>query len=71
MVVGVLTRCVLFHTVCDFKAAQMNGPRCLIRSLVLYKFELSHKKQPKTFVARNGEDAVDHSTVIPMPCSKL
>ena len=42
VVVSTLTRCVLLHSVCNFKAVQMDVQRCLIRELILYEFELDH-----------------------------
>ena len=38
-VVGALIHCALLHSVRDLKTAQMNVQRCLIRELMLYKFE--------------------------------
>ena len=42
VVVGALTRCVLFHLVCDFKVTRMNVERNQIRALLLHEFELGH-----------------------------
>ena len=64
VVVGVLTRRALLHTVCDLKAAQMNVQHNLIRKLMTYKFELGHdiEEASKNIRCAEGESAVDNST---------
>ena len=65
MVVGVLTRCALLHSVCDLKAAQMNVWRSLIPEVILNEFKLGHNPAKATKNNRwaKGKSAVDHSTV--------
>ena len=55
VVVGTLTRCVLLHSVCNLKAAQMIVRRCWIWELKLCQFEFAIRrlKQQKTFVEQN------------------
>ena len=53
MVVGVLTRCVLFHSVCDLKHVQITVQNRLIWKFMLYEFELGQdaaETTKKTFV---------------------
>ena len=65
VVVGVLT-CVLLHSVCDFKAAQMNMKRILLWDCMFYEFKLGHYATEATknicYTAK-GECAVDYSIV--------
>ena len=49
MIVGVLTRCTLFHSICDLKVAQIIVVQCcLIQKFMLYKFELDHNATEAT-----------------------
>ena len=66
VVVGVLTCCTLFHTVCDLKTTQMNMQYNLIWELMLYEIELGHNmtEATKNIYCMKGEGAIDHSTVI-------
>ena len=57
VVVGVSTRYVLLHTMCDLKAAHMNVQSCLIRELVLYEFKLVHYTAERC--CAKGEGTVD------------
>ena len=47
MVVGALTDCVLFHSMCDLKDTQMNVKYGLIWDFMLDKFELGHNATKK------------------------
>ena len=42
-VVGAMTRCSLFHAVCDLKFVQMNVKHSLNRELLIYEFKLGYK----------------------------
>ena len=48
VVVGALTRCALFLSVCDLKATQMNVQRSLIHKNMLYLFSLGHNATEAT-----------------------
>ena len=48
VVVGALTHCALFHSVCDLLVAQMNRQHFLILELKLYEFELGHNAMEAT-----------------------
>ena len=63
-IICVLT-CALLHSKCNLKAAQMNVQHSLIRELMVYKFELSHKNVEtiKNICCAKGEAEVDLSTV--------
>ena len=65
-VVRVLTRCSLFHTVCDLKTVPMNVQYYLIREFALCDFGLGHDaaEATKNICFMKEADAVDHSTVI-------
>ena len=65
VLVGALTHCVLLHSMCDLKAAQINVQRCLIWELMPYEFELVHNtvEATKNICCAKGEGAVDHRTV--------
>ena len=56
---GALTCCALLHSICDLKAAQMNG------EFSLYEFEQDHNtiEVIKNVSCVKGEGTVDHSTV--------
>ena len=41
MVVGVLTRSALLHSMCDLKTTQMNMHHSLIQELIYYKFKIA------------------------------
>ena len=62
VVVGVLTYWVLFSTVCELKAAQMNIQYCLIWEFIFYEFKLGHNAGETTKNVK-AEDTVDHSMV--------
>ena len=53
-------RFVLFHSICDLKAVQVNGQRNLIWELMIYELKLSHgvieakKKQKNSFAKNDG-----------------
>ena len=65
MVVGVLPCCALFHSVCNFKGAQMNMQCSLIHELMLDKFKVGHnaKEATKTICCEKDESTVDHCIV--------
>ena len=42
VVVSALTSCALLHSMCDFKATQMNVQCDLIQDLMFYEFEQGH-----------------------------
>ena len=64
MIFGVLTHCILLHSVYDLKAIQMNVQCCLIWKLMLYEFKLSHNTAGTTKnTCAKGEDALDHCTI--------
>ena len=50
VVVGALTCCALFHSVCDLKASQMNMQSSLIRGFMLYKFKHPHDFNRQEFL---------------------
>ena len=64
MVDGVLTCCVLLHSVYDLKP-HMNLQHSLIQELMLYEVELGRNvvKATKNICCAKGESVVDHSTV--------
>ena len=62
MIVGVLTCCILFHSVCDLKATQINVQHS--QKFMFYKFGLDHIIMEATKnISVEGEDVVDHSTL--------
>ena len=64
LVVGSLTRCVLLHSMCNLKAAQMNMECNLICELKLYEFRMGSNaaEATKNICCVKGEG--NHSTVI-------
>ena len=64
MLVGVLIRCELFHSVCDLKDPQMNMRCSLIKELILCVWTGPYcHKITKNICCAKGEGAVDHNTV--------
>ena len=64
MVVGALTHRSLLHSVCDWKAGQMNVQFNLIQEHMLYKFRLGHiTKATKNIYIVKGEGTIDYSTI--------
>ena len=65
LLVGALTHCALLHSVCDFKAAQMNVQRSLHWELMLYESELSHNAVEviKNNCCAKSDITVDYSIV--------
>ena len=64
--VSALTCCVLLHSVCDVKSAQMNVQRCPNRELMPYDIELGHHaaaEATKTICCTKGEGAIDPITI--------
>ena len=66
LVVGALTRCALFHTVCNLIAAQLNVQLSLTDELRLCKFELVHNvvETTRIFCSVDDEGAVDDNILI-------
>ena len=63
MVLSALILCMLLHSVCDLKAAQMNVERCLIKELIHSEWQLSYNAAEAAYNScANGESLVDHST---------
>ena len=64
-VVGVLTRCALFHSGCDLKAELNYVQRSLIRKFMLYEIEPDHitEEATKTIPCAKDEEPVNHCTV--------
>ena len=60
--VGVLTRYVLLHSMCDLKATRMKMQCSLIQELMLYEFELCDKtaKAAKNIYCAKDEGVIDH-----------
>ena len=65
VVVGMLTHCTLFLSICDLKETQMNMQHSLIWELRLYEFKLSHNvtEAVENICCAKDEDAVDVSVV--------
>jgi len=57
--------CIALFSVCDWKVAQINVQRSLIRKIMIYELEQNHNvlEATKSFCCAKGEGAVDHSTV--------
>ena len=64
-VIGVLTHCILLHSVSDLKTAQMNMQCSLIREHILYEFKKCHYaiKSTKNIFCVKGKVTVGYSTV--------
>ena len=64
VVVGTLICSVLFHSMCDLKAAQMNMQYSQIWGFLFYEFELGHNtiETITNICWAKDEDTVDHST---------
>ena len=71
VIVGALTRCVLFHSVCDVKAEQTNVQHGLIWELMLQEYELDHNasEATKTIYCAKSEVVIDHGTLIKKICT--
>ena len=65
VILGALTPCALLHPVCDLKSTLINAQRCLIRALLPYESEMSHKaaEASKRIYYAKGENSDDQSTV--------
>ena len=63
--VSALTRCILLHSVCDLKVAQINVQHSLIQKLLLYELETDNyaTEATKNICSAIGEGAVDQNTV--------
>ena len=64
-VVGALSRCTLLHSVCNFKATQMNVQHSLIQQPMLYEFKLGRNttEATKNICCARDDGAVDPGTI--------
>ena len=65
VVVSALT-CVLFHSMCDLKATQINVQCNLIMGIILYEFELGHNTTDITYniCSVKSDGAVHHKNQV-------